>query len=118
MKRVMKTILVVIFVTPILSFAQPNMTAESLVKRQIDWMLANLDLSDEQEDQVKVVISKYAKETIDIREKNRADRSKIREKMDGLRNERNDELKNILSEDQLDLYIKYQEEQARNRRRR
>ena len=92
-------------------------TPEERAKNQTEMMVKELKLDKDQEKKVSEINLKYAKMMDDTREKAGGDRDKIRENMRTQMEEKNKELKKILTDDQYKIWQTKQEEMRNNRQR-
>ena len=86
-------------------------TPEERAKRESDWMKTDLALTDKQIPQVDSINLKYAKKQSELIEKMRnegGDFQSIRPKMQELQTKKNEELKGVLTEDQMKKYLELQ----------
>ncbi|WP_289054622.1 hypothetical protein [Carboxylicivirga marina] len=91
-------------------------SAEDMAKHQTEMMEKSLDLSSEQSKTVSELNLKYAEKFKKIKEEAGGDREKMRTLRGELLNKKNDELKEVLSEEQFEKYIKLEEERAKEMR--
>ena len=100
----------------ILSFAQGqggerrNFNSEEMIKRQTEEMKTSLSLTAEQVVKVEALNKKYGKKMSEAFEGAQEDRTVMREKMAKMREEKNTELKGILTAEQLK---KHQEDEKK-----
>lgn len=92
-----------------------NRDPEEVAARQTEQMSAQLGLSAEQLEQVKAINLKYAKKSQEARNAAAGDFSQMREIMTAINNEKNEELKQILSQEQMTKWQQFQEEQRAQR---
>lgn len=122
MKKLLLTVIVGLLLT-ITGNAQPQggrgqFNPEEMVKRQTEQMVADLDLNKEQIPKVEAINKKYSEKTQQIFQNGDGDRSKNREKMESLRNEKNVELKTVLTKAQYTKFIELEEKRIEERRQR
>lgn len=117
MKRI-GLLLIIVLVGTVISQAQPgtgqrNVDPEAFAKRQTAQLKEALVLSEGQENQVYELTLETRKKMRDLREENRSGGGGfegIREKMNQIRNEENEKMKEILTDEQWVKYEKYLEE--------
>ncbi|HKM93026.1 MAG TPA: hypothetical protein VJY41_05180 [Prolixibacteraceae bacterium] len=122
MKKLLLTAIVGLLVA-ITGNAQPQggraqFNPEEMIKRQTEQMVADLDLSKEQIPKVEAINKKYSEKTQLLFQNGDGDRSKSREKMETLRNEKNVELKTVLTKAQYTKFIELEEKRMQERRQR
>ena len=77
---------------------------EDMAARQTDQMTKKLNLDEAQTAKVKEINLTYAKKMLETRENNRGDRQAMREAITPIQEEKNAELKTILTEEQYKSY--------------
>ena len=75
-----------------------------------------LDLTDEQTNKVEQIYRESSEKMSEMRDQFGDDRSQMREQMMKSREEVNNRIEEILSDDQIELYREYQNEQEQSRR--
>jgi Spy/CpxP family protein refolding chaperone len=100
---------------------RPQMNPEEMVKRQTARLVEELKLNKDQEAKVLAINKKYMeKNSFDwskMRDASDDERTKMREEMTKVQNERNKEIKAVLTPDQVKLFdenLKKREEMRRN----
>lgn len=94
---------------------------EQMIKRQTDQMVTDLGLNADQTKKVEALNRKYSDKMREMFQANRdagGDFSQMREKMTALREEKNKELKPILTEDQMKKYLELEQKRMEERRQR
>ena len=120
MKKLLFTMIAGLFIT-ISANAQADrqqrqFSPDEKVKRQTEQMVADLGLNEEQTPKVEAINKKFNDKVQQLFQGEDIDRSKAREKMDTLRNERNEELKTVLSDGQYNKLIELEEKRMQERR--
>lgn len=92
-----------------------NLDPEQLAERQTTEMVESLALSDAQASKVAEVNLKYAQKMKDMRDNMEGDWSQMRELMMKVREERSNEMKTYLTEEQHASWLKIEEERRANR---
>jgi hypothetical protein len=81
-------------------------TPEERAKRETEWMKTDLVLTEKQIPLVDTINLKYAKKQDELRKQMEGqDRESFRPKMEEMQKQKNEELKTVLTEDQLKKYI-------------
>jgi hypothetical protein len=81
-------------------------TPEERAKRETEWMKTDLALTDKQIPLVDTINLKYAKKQAELRKQMEGqDREAFRPKMEELQKQKSEELKSVLTEDQMKKYI-------------
>jgi periplasmic protein CpxP/Spy len=81
-------------------------TPEERAKRETEWMKTDLTLMEKQIPLVDTINLKYAKKQDEMRKQMEGqDREAFRPKMEEMQKQKNEELKSVLTEDQLKKYI-------------
>ncbi len=93
----------------------PNMDPAEMANRQTERMTTALELSEEQAANIKEINLTYADIVMEARENRSGDREEMREKMQGIRADRNEELKTVLTEEQYTTYLELEAKQRANR---
>jgi hypothetical protein len=92
-----------------------QMTPEERAKHETDWMKTELALTENQIQTVDSINLKYAKKRDEMRKQSDAsDFRAIRPKMEELRNQKNEELKSVLSDKQMEKYLESLSKRRRN----
>ena len=97
---------------------QPQrMSAEDRAKSLTEWMTKELALDDKTSEKVQELNLKYAKKQQKKMEEAResGDRSKVREEMGKINDEKNKHLKPVLGDEKYEQYLKLMEERRQNR---
>ncbi|MCG8582028.1 MAG: DUF4890 domain-containing protein [Bacteroidales bacterium] len=89
---------------------------KEMSERQTEMMVKNLALTEQQEKAVSEINFKYAGKFQNLRKEAAGDREKMRTLRNDLVNNKNEELKNILSSEQFEKYKKLEEERAKEMR--
>ncbi|HOO84602.1 MAG TPA: hypothetical protein PLS94_08570 [Prolixibacteraceae bacterium] len=90
---------------------------EEMVKRQTEQMTNDLGLNAEQTKKVEALNKKYSEKMSEMfQNAGEADRSKFFEKMQTIREEKNKELKGILTDEQYKKHIELEEQRMQQRR--
>lgn len=92
-----------------------NFNPEELVDRQMTEMKETLDLSGKQEKQMRELMLENFDNMSKMREKSGGDREAIREQMQQLREEQNNKIKEILTEEQWEKYEAFEAERRSRR---
>ena len=92
------------------------MNPEERVERQIEAMSQQLTLSEVQAEKLKEVLFKYNRAMQEARREAGGDRSKMRESIMGIRQERREEIKKYLTEAQFKKWEEIQAQQMQRRR--
>jgi hypothetical protein len=122
--NVMRQILSVVCVFILISVsvnAQPprgQYNPEDMAKRQTEQMKADLELSDEQVKTVGVINDKYSKKMGEAFQQSAGNREQMRETMQKMRSEKNEELKEVLTAEQFDKHKKIEEQRMQEFRQR
>lgn len=111
-----------------ITFAQPpggqggnQFDPEEMVKRQTEQMVTDLTLNADQTKKVEEINRKYGKKMNEMFQGNRdggGDWSKMREKMEAIRTDKNAELKTVLTDDQYNKYIEIEKKRMEEMRQR
>lgn len=90
---------------------------EDMVNRQIEGLDEAVNLSNDQEKQVREIYMDSMDDMMKMREQMRdgGDREGMREQMQQAREEQNEKMKKILSEEQWEKYLAYEEERRSRR---
>ncbi|WP_430815620.1 hypothetical protein [Carboxylicivirga sp. RSCT41] len=91
-------------------------SAKEMSERQTEMMVKNLDLTDQQQKTVSEINFKYAEKFQNLREEAKGDREKMRTLRNDLVNNKDEELKDVLSSVQFEKYKKLEEERAKEMR--
>lgn len=91
---------------------------DEMVKRQTKDMVENLSLNEDQTKKVSELNEKYAEKMGEIFQNANGDFSGMREKMGKLREEKNEELKTVLTEEQFKKYLELEEKRMEEMRQR
>ncbi len=118
----MKNILFSIFTILLVSFAistkaQPQhkkFNAEDMSKMQTEMMKKELNLSDKQTTEVSAINLKFAKKMDEQRKNSEGDREAMHKQMETMQKERNAELKEVLTDEQYEKFLKKEEEMRKN----
>jgi len=102
------------FSTVIFGQERQKMSAEEMAKKQTERMEQKLSLTSEQKAKVEAINLKYAKQQQAEFQKKEAERKAKIAEMEKIRNEKNTELKAVLTADQ---YNKYQEQRKEKGKR-
>jgi len=78
----------------------PAERAERMTARMLDWMSDNLDLTGEQQAEVRGILEKYADERRALAQEHRDAMQQMRERHQALRAAQREELKSVLNEEQ------------------
>lgn len=96
---------------------RPQRTLEERAKRESEWMKTSLELTESQLLQIDTINLKYAKKQMELRNQMQGqDREAIITKRRELQTQKNEELKIILTEDQMKKYLQELEQRRANRR--
>ncbi len=93
-----------------------QMSAADLAEKQTKWMSDILDLSERQLQKVKEINMKYAEKMMNERQSAVGNREAMRSLMMKLTKEKDEELKKVLTDDQLALLQKKRREAMQNRK--
>lgn len=98
-------------------YSQRNMDPERMADRQTQMIVEKVSgLSDQQKDSVKQINTDFAKMMSDAWSGSNGDRSGMREKMQGMRQEHDARLKAVFTDDQYQQYQKMQDSMRQARR--
>ncbi len=118
MKNILYSIVALLFLSiSAQTNAQPQhqkFSAEDMSEKQTEMMKKELNLSDEQTTEVSAINLKFAKKMDEQRENSSGDRESMHEEMEKMREERNAELKEVLSEKQYKTMLEKEEEMRKN----
>jgi Spy/CpxP family protein refolding chaperone len=114
----------VVFAVIVLSLSACNLNGQKrgqwspkdMAKRQTEMMSKSLDLTEEQKESVFAINLKYAEEMKKSMADNKGDREKMRTLRNQLNEKKNADLKETLSSEQFEKYIKLLEERAEEMR--
>ena len=94
---------------------RPQFNPEDRAKQETQWMKTTLTLTDAQIPQIDTINLKYAKKQMELRNQVQGgDREAMRSKRQELQNQKNEELKKVLSEDQMKKYLDELEKRRAN----
>ena len=93
-------------------------SSEEFVKKQTEQMVKDLDLNEKQTKQVSDLNTKFAEQMKKARDENQGNRDKMRASMKKMRDDRNIELKKILTDEQYNKHLELQEKRMKERGRR
>ncbi len=120
MRKIGLLLMIVLFGTTMLMAqnrdGQRRLDPKEMAKKQTEELKEALDLDEKQETQIYAINLNSAEKMSAMREEMRSsdgDRDSMREKMGKLRNEQNEEMKKVLSEEQYEKYQKYLEERRK-----
>ena len=115
--------LVILFVISLSFFAcsltgqkQKQWSSKDMAERQTQMMKEQLNLSEQQCSQIETINLKYAKEFEMLKQKADGDREKMRTLRGDLINNKNEELKTVLTSEQFIKYKMLEEERAKEMR--
>ncbi|MGF7139750.1 DUF4890 domain-containing protein [Roseimarinus sediminis] len=117
-------LLVVGVLLGLMTYAQPpggqgrQFDPEAMVKRQTEQMVTDLKLNADQTTKVQELNKKYSDKMRELFQDAQGDRSQMREKMGKLRDEKNVELKEILTPEQYKKHLELEEQRMEERRQR
>ncbi len=100
------TIFTVISSVSLFSQSRQNRSPEEMAKQQTEWMTKELTLDEGQVEKVSVINLKYSKDLQKTWQQNQGNREAMRSAMTKLTEEKDKELKKVLTEDQFKLYQK------------
>ncbi len=120
MKTICRSVMVIILALVVSSaYSQPpqRMSAEERAKSTTEWMTKELKLDEKTSEKVQELNLKYAKKQEKKMEEAResGDRSKVREEMGKINDEKNKHLKPVLGDEKYEQYLKLMEERRQNR---
>ena len=113
MKFFSKILMVVFFLISFV-YARPRMSADDMLEK----MKSNLSLTQEQYDQIKPIMEEYISKRSEVMENLRSevkDRSEIRNEMEALNKDRDEQLSIILDADQMNKWNELQKEMRKER---
>ncbi|MBN1924560.1 MAG: hypothetical protein JW798_01885 [Prolixibacteraceae bacterium] len=120
-KKVIITLIAGLMIT-LAGIAQPpgpgQFDPEEMVKRQTEQMVEDLSLNDDQTKKVEAINRKYGEKTREMFQSAQGNFEGMREKMETIREEKNGELKAVLTEDQYNKYIEIEKKRMEERRNR
>ena len=120
MKNILFSIFTLLFVCIAVSTqAQPQhkkFNAEDMSKMQTEMMKKELNLSDKQTTEVSAINLKFAKKMDEQRKNSDGDREAMHEEMEAMQEERNAELKKVLTEEQYEKMLAKEEEMKKKPR--
>lgn len=93
----------------------PNMDPTEMATRQTERMTTALDLNEEQAASIQEINLTYANIMMEAREKRTGDREEMRATMEGIRTDKDAEIKTVLTEEQYATFVKLQAEQREKR---
>ena len=121
MKKITGILMMALLMTASIAIAQPGpggerLSPEERAARHTSRLVGELELDEDQALQVEELNLHFAEEMMSLRGEARGDREAMRERMQAIQAERNEEFQAILSEDQYTRFLELEEE-ARNRMR-
>lgn len=93
----------------------PNMDPAEMAKRQTERMTTALELSEEQAASIQEINMTYANIMVEARENRTGDREEMRATMEGIRTDRDAEIKTVLTEEQYATFVELAAKQRANR---
>ncbi len=100
------TIFTVISSVSLFSQSRQHRSPEDMAKQQTEWMTKELTLDKGQVEKISVMNLKYSKELQKTWQENQGNREAMRSAMTKLTEEKDKELKKVVTEDQFKLYKK------------
>jgi len=92
-----------------------RLNSKEFVERRTEQMVKDLDLNGKQTKQVLDLNTKFAEEMKNTRDENKGNRDQMQESMRKMRDDRNTELKKILTDEQYKKHLDLQEKRMKER---
>jgi Spy/CpxP family protein refolding chaperone len=104
------------FTSVVMAQKEQSQSTEERVKQQTEQMVKDLNLTEDQIPTVEKINQKYAEKMETVRDQNQGNRENMRSEMRQLFEDRDAELKKVLTNEQFEIYKKKQEERRAQRR--
>nr|WP_319400986.1 hypothetical protein [uncultured Carboxylicivirga sp.] len=111
--KIWSLLVIVILLFANITHAQNRMNSEQRAKQQTAQMTKDLNLTEEQQGKVAELNKNFGEKMRNLHEENQGDRDKMRESMTKLRDERDNELKKILTADQFNKHKELEEKRMK-----
>ena len=110
--KITSMLLGILFISSVTILAQRNFD----INERLNTLKEKLELNDEQVSKIKVVLEESRDQMQELFENRSGDREGMRDKMREIRKNSNEKIESNLTENQLEKYRKYVEDERKNRR--